>query len=120
MAAERARLATQRIKIEAERIAQEEKERAEREAQAERERALVAGQAVAPRPLQPVEKRAEEAPASASSTVAAPPVEPEATDRLGMTPMLEQLRMLGELRDTGYLTDAEFERIKQRILDGEL
>ena len=36
-----------------------------------------------------------------------------------MPEMLEQLRDLGELRDAGYVTDAEFETIKQRILDGE-
>ena len=32
--------------------------------------------------------------------------------------MLEQLRDLGELRDAGYVTDDEFEAIKQRILNG--
>lgn len=32
--------------------------------------------------------------------------------------MLEQLRDLGELRDAGYVTEAEFESIKQRILNG--
>ena len=36
-----------------------------------------------------------------------------------MPEMLEQLRDLGELRDAGYVTDDEFETIKQRILDGE-
>ena len=34
--------------------------------------------------------------------------------------MLEQIRTLGELRDAGYVTETEFERIKQRILDGTL
>ena len=34
--------------------------------------------------------------------------------------MLEQIRVLGQLRDSGYVTDTEFERIKARILDGEL
>ena len=34
--------------------------------------------------------------------------------------MLEHLNVLGQLRDSGYVTEAEFERIKQRILDGEL
>jgi hypothetical protein len=37
-----------------------------------------------------------------------------------MTRTLEQLRTLGELRDAGYVTATEFERIKARILAGEL
>ena len=32
--------------------------------------------------------------------------------------MLEQLRQLGELRDNGVLTEAEFEAQKARILAG--
>ena len=32
--------------------------------------------------------------------------------------LLERLRTLGQLHDAGYVTDAEFEEIKRRILDG--
>jgi hypothetical protein len=32
---------------------------------------------------------------------------------------LEQLRTLGELRDAGYVTAEEFERIKRKILDSQ-
>jgi hypothetical protein len=39
------------------------------------------------------------------------------TDPAGISRALEQLRELGELHDAGYLTDEEFERVKQRILD---
>jgi hypothetical protein len=42
----------------------------------------------------------------------APATDADRTDRA-----LEQLRELGKLKDAGYLTDAEFQRIKQRILD---
>jgi hypothetical protein len=30
---------------------------------------------------------------------------------------LGQLRELGKLKDAGYLTEAEFQRVKQKILD---
>jgi len=33
--------------------------------------------------------------------------------------MLEQLRTLGELKDSGYVTGEEFRKIKQRILDDQ-
>ena len=49
------------------------------------------------------EEPAQAAPAAA----AAPDVDP-----------LEQLKKLGELRDAGVLTDAEFEAQKQKILGG--
>jgi hypothetical protein len=39
------------------------------------------------------------------------------TDPAEISRTLEQLRELGELKDAGYLTVEEFERIKQRILD---
>ena len=37
-----------------------------------------------------------------------------------MSRALEQLRELGALRDAGYLTEQEFEQLKQKILDGAL
>jgi hypothetical protein len=44
-----------------------------------------------------------------------PRSQPAADDRTEQG--LAQLRELGKLKDAGYLTDAEFQRIKQRILD---
>lgn len=52
-------------------------------------------------------------PAAAETTPAPAPVTPPATASL-----LEQLTQLGQLRDSGVLTDAEFETQKQRILAG--
>jgi len=49
----------------------------------------------------------EQAPAPAAPEAAAPEVDP-----------LEQLKKLGELRDAGVLTDAEFEVQKEKILQG--
>ena len=49
----------------------------------------------------------EEPPQAAPAPAAAPEVDP-----------LEQLKKLGELRDAGVLTDAEFEVQKEKILQG--
>ncbi|MCU0975108.1 MAG: SHOCT domain-containing protein [Steroidobacteraceae bacterium] len=104
-AAERARLANERIQAEAERRAREESE--------QQNRALepVGQPAAAPTPP------AQPTPAQGAVTPAAPrrpPADPDRTER-----GLEQLRELGKLKDAGYLTDAEFQRIKQRILDSQ-
>ena len=97
-AAERARLANERIQAEAERRAREEQEQQNR--------------AAAPAAPEP-------APASAPSRAPAGPAAPthpataaDLTER-----GLEQLRELARMKDAGYLTDAEFQRIKQKILD---
>ena len=94
VAAERARLANQRIQAEEERRAREEAERASQQ-QTEQEQAQP----------QRVEV-ATEVPASAS--------------RIEMSRALEQLRELGSLKDAGYLTDEEFQLLKQKILEGAL
>jgi hypothetical protein len=130
IAAERARLGNDRARIEAERHA--------REAIAEQaaRQAGVASKAAAPPPdiIRDEAPREEAAPpagvpaAESSPPVAkAPPppaVEPPPaetadvqTDPAEISRTLEQLRELGELKDAGYLTVEEFERIKQRILD---
>ena len=44
----------------------------------------------------------------------------EAGSRVDMTRTLEQLRLLGELKDDGYITEEEFRKIKQKILDSRL
>lgn len=124
MAAERARIANQRIQAEATRIAEEEKRLAEaRAAEAEaRQRYEDSLESVSPAdPRVP-----EPARAPALTAVPMPELTPPApaadaqTNRLGMTRMLEHIRVLGQLRDSGYVTETEFERIKSRILDGEL
>ena len=92
-AEERARLANQRIQIESEQRARAEQERDEPAAQVD------------------------DPPATPVQTSAA---EPKPVDDSGMTQMLEQLLRLGELRDAGYVTEDEFARIKQEIIDGAL
>ena len=53
-----------------------------------------------------------EQPAYGQQQYAPPPPAPEADD------MIAQLERLGELRDKGVLTDAEFESQKARLLAG--
>ena len=93
-AAERARLGNERI--EAERRAREEQE--------QQNQALQPAVSATPR-SQP---QGEASPAGPRR----PPAETDRTER-----GLQQLRELGKLKDAGYLTDAEFQRIKQQILD---
>lgn len=124
MAAERARIANQRIEAEAARIAEEERRRAEAaaiEAEARR-RHEDSRQPTGPEQQRPAEPAQPPAMTATPMLKATPPAPaPDArTDRLGMTRMLEHIRVLGQLRDSGYVTEAEFERIKTRILDGEL
>ncbi|WP_405231012.1 SHOCT domain-containing protein [Lentisalinibacter salinarum] len=115
-ATERARLANERIQLEAQRRAEEERRRQERES-GEAETPAQAADSSASRTGQEPPPRA--APAgsetAAAPSAAPPPLPPADDDRISRT--LEQLRELGELRDAGYVTDEEFERIKTRILD---
>jgi proline racemase len=53
--------------------------------------------------------------AQAAPAPAAPPPAPAGTD---MDAKIAQLQQLGQLRDQGVLTDAEFAAQKQRILAG--
>jgi hypothetical protein len=48
----------------------------------------------------------------------APPAPPQQQASAADTGRLAQLKLLGELRESGILTDDEFEREKQRILRG--
>ncbi len=110
LAAERGRLANQRIEAEAVRRAQEEAAREEAA-----RKAAAASQVIPP---QPAPAATREPPfASQASAPPRPASEAPAESRAEMSRALEQLRDLGELRDSGYVTDEEFERIKQRILD---
>ncbi|MDJ0758193.1 MAG: SHOCT domain-containing protein [Woeseiaceae bacterium] len=125
MAAERARIANQRIQVEAARIAEEEKRRAQAEAEEaaarERyeERLVQRAEANARTPVeeQPVIEPIPLGPASSPAPVPAPV---SASNQPGLSRILEQIKTLGELRDAGYVTDEEFQRIKSKILDGEL
>jgi hypothetical protein len=101
-AAERARLGNERI--EAERRAREELEQQNR---APQPAAQPAGQPTAL--SAPRTQPQGEAPPPGPRR---PPTEADRTER-----GLQQLRELGKLKDAGYLTDAEFQRIKQQILD---
>lgn len=117
MAAERARLANQRIEAEAR--AREEQERQARLA-AERELAAVPQQTAPPVAVEARRTTAETpapTPQSARDDVAPGDATIPSAD---VDRILQQIRTLGELRDAGYVTDAEFERIKRRILDGAL
>ncbi len=125
-ASERERLGNERARIEAERRARETEPD-------------VAAPAAMPAEDRPAADPVETAPTAATSAaqVSAAPAEPpavpattpvkaadageipgdRAADAAGITEALEQLRELGELRDAGYVTDEEFDRIKRRILE---
>jgi len=47
---------------------------------------------------------------------AAPQAEPDSATTQGSAARLAELKMLGELKDSGVLTEAEFEAEKDRIL----
>ena len=100
---ERERLGNQRIQIEAEMRAREEQRRLE-EAEQARLRAAEAAQ------------RSEIAATTPDAILGAS----AAGGRVDMSRTLEQLRMLGELKDDGYITEDEFRKIKQKILDNRL
>jgi len=58
-----------------------------------------------------------------SEEVSAPRSELKPTDAgssRDMSRTLEQLRSLGELKDDGYITEEEFRKIKQKILDSRI
>lgn len=117
LAAERARLANQRIEAEAR--AREEQERQARLA-AERELNAAPQQAAPPAVVETQDVTAEPSvPSAQAAPVGAAPAE-ATKPAANVDRMLEQIRTLGELRDAGYVTDEEFERIKRRILDGAL
>jgi hypothetical protein len=100
-ATERARLANEHIQAEAERQAREAA--AELSSQAAVPVAAPGSTQTGPRPSLPEGGAAQSRPT---------PVDADRTDR-----GLRQLRELGKLKDAGYLTDPEFARIKQQILD---
>jgi hypothetical protein len=112
-AAERARLANQRIHAEMERRQREEKQRIEEVAR----RASMQAEAAVPSEMQPAGQ--EEQPGSVDSVVIPKTASARPVATTDISKALEQLRVLGELRDAGYVTDEEFARIKRKILDSE-
>ncbi len=123
-ATERARIANQRIQAEAQRQAEEEEKRQQEIARQEAENAR--------RQVELEQLEARQAAAAAEqqkqqlAQVDRPPVEATPTgrtvatvpaSRAEMNKVLEQLRTLGELKDAGYVTADEFERIKKKIID---
>lgn len=63
---------------------------------------------------------ASEASSLASKTAATSGENGPARSRADLSLTLQQIRTLGELRDAGYVTDDEFQRIKERILESAL
>ena len=111
---ERSRLGMQRIQTEAEIKAREEQQRLEEEQRKARQEQWR---------LEQVERERAQAEAMQSQAAIVPstPSAPTATaESKDMSQTLEQLRTLGELKDDGYITDEEFKKIKQRILDSQL
>ena len=117
LAAQRARIANQRIEAEAERRAEEERLRQQQAADAALRDAQAAGATAAA--TEQAGMAASDADAITESAAAQAPPAAADTDRAAISEALEQLRELGELRDAGYVTDEEFERIKARILDSK-
>jgi putative oligomerization/nucleic acid binding protein len=62
--------------------------------------------------------QAQQAPPYQPYPYQAPPAPPQQQVPAADTGRLAQLKLLGELRESGILTDDEFEREKQRILRG--
>jgi cell division protein FtsN len=109
VAAERARLANDRIRAAEEQRIRDEAEQVE---QAQVEQAQVERAQVE---RAQVERAQVEKPADSSASET-----PPAADRIEMSRALEQLRELGALKDAGYLTDEEFQLLKEKILEGTL
>jgi len=130
-AAERARLGNQRIQAEAEQRAREEQD-------AQRSQVSISTRQPTEPQLSPSQPAAlagstsvpTQAPAgpSGSNPVLAPPISGEAADTAlsrqvsadeddRTSRALRQIRELGELKDAGYVTEEEFRRIKDRILE---
>lgn len=116
VAAERARLANQRIQVEEERRAREEEERLEQaQTQTEPENLRGSTMETASASDQPQETSSAPASRGTQTSASGAPV-----DRIEMSRVLEQLRELGALREAGYVTEEEFEQLKKKILDSAL
>ena len=87
---QRAKLANQRIQVEADQKAKEEKAKEE--------------------------ERLEKEATDRESVTNATPKTDRAVDRSDLYRVLEQLRELGELKDAGYLSDEEFQELKEAII----
>ena len=128
-AAERARLANQRIHAETERRRREAAaQETEVASSATTTVAAASDTATMADPTTPETTTTATAPTAASASSVTP--QPDSNGPAPTTPggsvsvqpdhafVLEQLDALGELKDKGYVTDEEFERIKRRLLEG--
>ncbi|MEO0972050.1 MAG: SHOCT domain-containing protein [Pseudomonadota bacterium] len=109
-AAERARIANERIRRD-----MELRTRAEDPAPAPTPSTPASLPLAATRPA-PVAEAPVVTPSGTSSTGSIAPAPATAMEAGSYSQTLEQLRVLGQLRDAGYLTDDEFTRIKTRII----
>lgn len=111
MEAERQRLGNQRIQQDMEWRAREEEERrlAQERQQAARSRGSAQQENAGPQEAAPT--------MTESDALKSQPAPPGAGSNNEMSRLLEQLRILGELKDAGYITEQEHKKIKQKILD---
>lgn len=108
--AERARLGNQRIQQDMELRAREEEEG---RLAAEQQRGQQSQEPARDVLVVPEEN----SPAVAEATAALPQSSRPGGDS-DMSKVLEQLRVVGELKDAGYITEQEHTALKQKILDG--
>ena len=108
--AERARLGNQRIQQDMELRAREEEEG---RLAAEQQRGQQSQEPARDVLVVPEEN----SPAVAEATAALPQPSRPGGDS-DMSKVLEQLRVVGELKDAGYITEQEHTALKQKILDG--
>ena len=111
---ERGRLGMQRAQTEAEIRAREEQQRLEEAKLRARQEQWR---------LEQAERERAQAEAMHSQATSAPSAEPRAAatgKSKDMSRTLGQLKSLGELKDDGYITEEEFQKIKQKILDSQL
>lgn len=142
-ATERARIANERIRLDAARRAQAQQERqqqaaeqvrppgetagttnaAEQTAGAATSEEQTAGAQTAGANIDAGQgspaQQSREAPVAVAAPVTTTPQTPPPVANSDLTEALAQLRKLGELKDAGYVTDEEFDRIKARILDSQ-
>jgi len=119
-AAERARIANERIAAEVERRRQEEartsmgaREIAPADDGAQAEEIAPAGPVQTIRPGIVID---DDPPAASKRPVPPRPPADSGTGQNAMSAALAQVQTLGEMRDAGYLSADEFERLKQKIL----
>lgn len=125
MGSERAKLANQRIQAEVEMREREEQRRLEEEqAKLRAQQAAARSEVAAAQFSEPGATERSQAGATepAGTAVAVQNSQGATAPATGndMLRTLEQLKLLGELKDDGYISEEEFQKIKQRILDDQI